>query len=98
VHKTVGYPGEKIQDDVLLSREDVAQVGAIHDVLESGQDAHPDGRAVLGGDVSTMAESAVLRNGLCGFRAAPHGPRFKAACANGAGDRQEWDHVLAGWE
>lgn len=52
VYDTVGQPGEDVQDCVLVRGEDVAEVGAVEDVLEGGEDADPDGRAVVCGDVS----------------------------------------------
>jgi hypothetical protein len=49
---TVRQPGEDIEDDSLVSREDVAQVCAVEDVFESGQHADPDRRSVFAVDES----------------------------------------------
>lgn len=43
----IRQPGEDIEDDGLVSREDVAQVCTVEDVLESGKNADPDRRSVL---------------------------------------------------
>lgn len=52
MYDSIGQPGEDVKDCVLVCGQNVAQVGAVEDVLESGEDADPDGRAVVGGDVS----------------------------------------------
>lgn len=39
---------------MLVSRDDVAEVGAVQDVLESREDADPDGRAVFRGNISVV--------------------------------------------
>jgi hypothetical protein len=48
----VGEPGEHVEDDSLVGREDVAQVCAVEDIFEGGQDADPDGRSVFARDES----------------------------------------------
>jgi hypothetical protein len=52
VYDSVGQPGEDVEDCVLVRGEDVAEVGAVEDVLEGGEDADPDSRAVVCGYVS----------------------------------------------
>ena len=52
MYDSIGQPGEDIKDCMLVCGQNVAQVGAVEDILESGEDADPDGRAVVGGDVS----------------------------------------------
>lgn len=42
VYDSVGQPSEDVQDCVLVCGQDVTQVGAVKDVLESGEDADPD--------------------------------------------------------
>lgn len=42
--ETVGKPGQQIQDGVFVSREDIAQVGAVQNVFEGGEDLDPDRR------------------------------------------------------
>ena len=56
VNDAVGDPGQQVQDDVLVGGHDVAQVGAIEDVLEGREHADPDGGAVVGGDVFAARE------------------------------------------
>jgi len=55
----VRQPGEDIEDDGLVSREDVAQVCTVEDVFESGQHANPDRRSVLAVDESARVVLAV---------------------------------------
>jgi hypothetical protein len=45
---------------VLVRREDVAEVGTVEYVFERGEDADPDCRAVVGGDVSGVDVSIAL--------------------------------------
>jgi hypothetical protein len=40
--------------------EDVAQVGAVEDVLEGRQNADPDSGAVVAGNISARTKSALL--------------------------------------
>lgn len=47
VYDAVGDPSEEVEDGVLVGGQDVAEVCAVEDVFEGGQDADPDGRAVL---------------------------------------------------
>lgn len=54
----IRQPGEDIEDDGLVSREDVAQVRAVEDVFEGGQHANPDRRSVLAVDESMKVVSA----------------------------------------
>lgn len=61
---TVRQPGEDIKDDGLVSRKDVAQVCAVEDVFESGQDADPDRRPVLAVDKSVEVVLAKGRKGI----------------------------------
>ena len=49
---TVRQPGEDIEDDGLVSREDVTQVCTVEDVFEGGQHADPDRRSVFAVDES----------------------------------------------
>jgi hypothetical protein len=58
---TVRQPGENIEDDSLVSREDVAQVRAVEDVFESGQHADPDRRSVFAVDESVKIMLAARR-------------------------------------
>lgn len=44
----VGNPGEEIEDGVFVGGQDVAQVGAVEDILQGGQDADPDSRPIVG--------------------------------------------------
>jgi hypothetical protein len=55
---TVRQPGEDIEGDGLVGREDVAQVCAVEDVFESGQHANPDRRSVFAVDESAKIVSA----------------------------------------
>ena len=41
VSNAVGEPGEDVENDVLVSGEDVAEVCAVEDVLQRWEDAHP---------------------------------------------------------
>ncbi|KFY70695.1 hypothetical protein V499_08994, partial [Pseudogymnoascus sp. VKM F-103] len=50
VHDAVGEPGEDVEDDVLVCGEDVGEIGAVEDVFEGGEDAHPDAGAGFAGD------------------------------------------------
>jgi hypothetical protein len=52
VDKAVGEPGKHIKNGVLVCRQNVAQVGAVQDVLERRENADPDGRAVFGRNIS----------------------------------------------
>lgn len=60
VGDSVGQPGEDVEGNSLVGREDVAQVCAIKDVFEGRQHAHPDGRSVFAGDESAKKESVLL--------------------------------------
>jgi hypothetical protein len=60
VDDSVGYDSEDVEEGVLMCREDVAQVGAVEDVLEGGQDADPDSGAVVAGDISAKSLSAPM--------------------------------------
>jgi hypothetical protein len=55
VDKSVGEPRENIEDRVLVGRDNVAEVGAVEDVLEGWEDADPDGRAVFGRNISEVS-------------------------------------------
>lgn len=50
--ESVRDPGEEIEDGMFVGGQDVAQVGAVQDVLEGGQDAYPDGGAIIRGNIS----------------------------------------------
>jgi len=54
VYDSVRQPGKDVENGVLVSGQDVAQVGAVEDVLEGGEDADPDSRAVVCGNVSRV--------------------------------------------
>jgi hypothetical protein len=58
VGDTVRQPGEDIEDDGLVSREDVAQVCAVEDVFKGGQHSDPDRRSVFAIDESVEIRSA----------------------------------------
>lgn len=60
VDNTIWQPGEEIKDYVLVCGEDVAQVRAVEDVLEGWEDAHPNGRSVVGGNISAKRTLASL--------------------------------------
>jgi hypothetical protein len=50
---------------VLMRGQDITEIGAVEDILERRQNAYPDGRAVLGRDVSGVVKSAFLRSQFC---------------------------------
>lgn len=50
--ESVGEPGEHVKHGVLVRRNDVAEIGAVKDVLERREDADPDGRAVFWRNIS----------------------------------------------
>jgi hypothetical protein len=60
VDNSVWQPGEEIKDYVLVRGENVAQVGAVEYVLEGREDAHPNGRSVVGGNISASPTLASL--------------------------------------
>lgn len=51
VDHAVGDPSQDIQDSVLVGGHDVAEVGAVEDVLEGREHTHPDGGSVVGRDI-----------------------------------------------
>jgi len=53
---SVGDPSENIKEGVLVFREDVAQICAVHDVLKSGKHADPDVRSPIGRDEFARVE------------------------------------------
>lgn len=55
---SVGKPGEQVEDGVGVRGEDVGQVGAVKDVLESGQNLDPNVRPVLDRDEAVDSLSA----------------------------------------
>ena len=81
MHDSIWYPSQKIQRDILMGGQDVAQIGAIDDVFEGRENADPDGRPVVGRNISGVAVLASLRNHPCssrvgGWRSAPQ-PLFR---------------------
>lgn len=50
VDDAVRYPGHDVQERVRVPREDVGDVGAVEDRLESREDRDPDVRSVAFGD------------------------------------------------
>ena len=66
----VGKPGEDVENDMLVSREDVAEVGAVEDVFEGGKDADPglgaDGARNESGEISGGAGEAEAGDSLAG--------------------------------
>jgi hypothetical protein len=71
VHDAVGEPGEDVEDDVLVGGEDVGEVGAVEDVFEGGEDAHPDAGAGFAGDEAGDVSWGRRRRGNGGaYRAA----------------------------
>jgi hypothetical protein len=51
MYNSVRDPSQEIEDCVFVGRQNVAQVGAIENVLESGEDADPDRRSVVSGNI-----------------------------------------------
>jgi hypothetical protein len=60
VDDSIGYDGKEVEERVFVCGEDVAQIGAVEDVLEGGQNADPDSRTVVTGDISVKPLSAPL--------------------------------------
>ncbi len=58
VAEPVGDPGQHVEHGVGVGREDVGEVGAVHDVLERWQHLDPDVRAVFDGDVAVGEAAA----------------------------------------
>ena len=52
----VWQPGQDVEECAFMRGEDVAQVGAVQDVLECRKNADPDWRAVLAGDEFASVE------------------------------------------
>lgn len=52
MNDSIGKPRQDIEDGVFMGGENVGQVGAVEDVLEGGQDADPDVRAIFVWDES----------------------------------------------
>ena len=52
VDESVGEPREHVKNSVLVCRDDIAEVCAVKDVFERGEDTDPDGRAVFGRNIS----------------------------------------------
>ena len=49
---SVGEPGKEIKGSILVSGENVAEVGAIEDILECRKDFYPYRRAIFARDES----------------------------------------------
>lgn len=69
VQQAVRDPRQNVEYHVLLRREDVANIGAVEDVLEGREHLDPDVRSVLGGDVPV---GGTLADDLCAGHARPH--------------------------
>ena len=50
VGDAVGQPSQNVEECALVCGENVAQVGAVEDVLKCRENSHPDGRTVLSGN------------------------------------------------
>lgn len=68
MHDAVWQPGQHIKDDILVSRQDVAEVGTVEDVFKCWKNSNPDRRTIGTRDkpaihvVSSNAHRSVLRH------------------------------------
>lgn len=46
MHDTVWQPGQHIKDGVLVSRQDIAEVGTVEDVFKCWENSNPDRRTI----------------------------------------------------
>lgn len=60
VDEAVREPGQHVQDDMLVRRQDVAQVRAVKDILEGGKDADPDRGPIVTRNEPVRSRSAFL--------------------------------------
>ena len=61
---SVGEPCEKVEGSALVSRENVAEVGAVKDVLQCRQDFDPYVRSVFARYESVTVSLGSVRNDL----------------------------------
>ena len=58
---TIGKPCHYIQEDILVGGEDIAEIGAIKDILEGWKDANPDWRTPVARNKSGDGSSLVSK-------------------------------------
>lgn len=76
-----------------MRREDVAQVGAVQDVLEGGKDFDPDGRPPFSGYESIDARLASFTAPWC---SPENNPPARVEPDEICGYRHEWSKELSG--
>jgi hypothetical protein len=81
VYDSIRQPREQVKKCVFVCRKDVAQVCAIQDVLERGQNADPDRWPVVGGNIPAGLLLANLQTGaeLRGGAVLPRDPKRSAS-------------------
>lgn len=92
VSDAIWQPGQDIKYDGFMCREDITEVGAIKDVFEGGQDAHPDRGSILARNESRY-RLEVETAGFVDGRYELATEEEDQPCSN----RQEWQKELAGY-
>ena len=57
---TVWQPGQEVEDNMLMGRQNIAQIGAIKHIFERWEHPHPNGWSVFTGDEAVLASTIGL--------------------------------------